>query len=205
MRPCENTQQFFEKAEGIGGDLGKAPEMLFNEINNDLEGSWNHIRSQQEKLEQSLNEFKTIVYKTAVLWKIQRLTGGYRSFGTAGRNTADNEMYISQPGAGVIQEGLLGARISYIGGVVPSDQIAQFKRLIVRATRCQVFVHAFDLHIHTEDQLLSDPYHVRKSIFVLCFQDGSVVEDKLRRICNSFTGAIFEVKLDGIDEEIAHQ
>ena len=75
----------------------------------------------------------------------------------------------------------------------------------MRATRCQVYVHAFDLHIHTEDQLLNDPYHERKSIFVLCFQDGSVVEDKLRRICNSFTGTIFEVKLDGIDEEIARQ
>jgi len=112
-------------------------------------------------------------------------------------------MYISQPGAGVIQEGLLGARISYIGGVVPSENIAQFKRLIVRATRCQVFVHSFDLHLHREDQLMNDSYHERKSIFVLCFQDGSAMEDKIRRICNSFPGAIFEIKLDGIDEEIA--
>lgn len=103
MRPCENAEQFFEKAEGIGATLGKAPEMLFNEINNDLEDSWKHIRSQQEKLEESLKEFKHIVYKTAVLWKIQRLTGGFRSFGgTPSQNPADNEMYISQPGAGVI-------------------------------------------------------------------------------------------------------
>lgn len=134
---------------------------------------------------------------------MRRLTGGYQSSGQSA--SADNEMYISTAGSGLIQEGLLGAQINYIGGVIPSEQIAQFKRLVVRATKCQVFVHSFDLHIHAEDQLVHDPYHARKSIFVLCFQDGSTVQDKLRRICNSFTGFTFEVKIDGIDKEIEEQ
>lgn len=47
--------------------------------------------------------------------------------------------------------GLIGAHINYIGGVISSDQIPQFKRFIVRATRCQVFVHSFDLILHKED------------------------------------------------------
>jgi len=59
--------------------------------------------------------------------------------------------------------------------------------------------------LHREDQLVGDPYDVKKSIFVLAFQDGSVIEDKIRRICNSFPGDIFEVKLEGINEEIQSQ
>ena len=72
----------------------------------------------------------------------------------------------------------------------------------MRATRCQVFVHSFDLYLHKEDQLIDDPYHERKSIFVLCYQDGSALEGKVKRICSSFPGAIFEVNIDGIDEQI---
>lgn len=53
--------------------------------------------------------------------------------------------------------------------------------------------------------MVGDPYDVKKSIFVLAFQDGSVIEDKIRRICNSFPGDIFEVKLEGINEEIQSQ
>lgn len=138
------------------------------------------------------------MFKLAVLWKIQRITGGYKL--TTGNND-DYEMVANPADA----TGFIGAHISYIGGVIASDQIAQFRRFIVRATRCQVFVHSFDLYLHREDQLVGDPYGDKRSIFVLAFQDGSVIEDKIRRICNSFQGDIFEVKLDGIDEEITAQ
>jgi len=149
-------------------------------------------------MEQQFLIFKDTVFKLAVLWKVQRLTGGYRSRKTL---RDDNEMYHAR-NDGVMQEGLLATRISYLGGVIDSEHVAQFKRFIVRATRCQVFVHSFELHLHREDQIIGDNYDERKSIFVLAFQDGSVLEDKIRRICNSFPGEIYEVKLDGIDEEI---
>jgi hypothetical protein len=35
-----------------------------------------------------------------------------------------------------IQENLLPMKIMYIGGIISSDQLLQFKRLVIRATRC---------------------------------------------------------------------
>jgi hypothetical protein len=46
---------------------------------------------------------------------------------------------------GNLQDNLMAMRIMYIGGVIASDQMPQFRRLIIRATRCQVYVHSFEL------------------------------------------------------------
>jgi len=46
MKSCENIEQFFEKIKDLGGELGKANHLLFNEINSDLKGTFTHIKSQ---------------------------------------------------------------------------------------------------------------------------------------------------------------
>jgi hypothetical protein len=73
---------------------------------------------------------------------------------------------------------------------------------MIRVTRCQVFVHSFDLYTHAEDQIIGDNYDQKKSIFVLAYQEGSVLSAKILKICNSFNGTVFSVKLEGIDHEI---
>jgi hypothetical protein len=46
MKSCENIQQFFEKIKTLGGELGKANHLLFNEISKDLKSSYSHIKTQ---------------------------------------------------------------------------------------------------------------------------------------------------------------
>ena len=48
--------------------------------------------------------------------------------------------------------------IKYIGGVLSTHDLPAFRRFIIRVTRCRVFVHAFDLHAHAEDQIIGDDY-----------------------------------------------
>lgn len=78
----------------------------------------------------------------------------------------------------------------------------QFRRLIIRATRCQVYVHTFELALDPSDQLIGDNYDAKKSVFVLAFQEGSVLEDKIRRIVSSFPGTNFDVKLDSLENDL---
>ena len=57
----------------------------------------------------------------------------------------------------------------HIGGVIDNADIMQFKRFIIRATRCKVAVDTFDLHVHRKDMINGDEYHKGKSIFLLSF------------------------------------
>lgn len=93
----------------------------------------------------------------------------------------------------------------HIGGVIDNKDIMQFKRFIIRATRCKVAVDTWDLHIHREDYIHGDNYHVGKSIFLLSFQKNrdieSVLERKVRRICSNFPGEIFEININEINDK----
>jgi hypothetical protein len=37
---------------------------------------------------------------------------------------------------------------------------------------------------------------------VLAFQEGSILEEKIRRICQSFPGEVFEAKLATLSQEL---
>jgi hypothetical protein len=78
----------------------------------------------------------------------------------------------------------------------------QFRKLVIRATRCQVFVHAFDLNLSPSDKIIGDDYDKKKSIFILAYQNGSMMEDKIRRICNSFTPDVFDLKVESLNTDI---
>jgi hypothetical protein len=103
---------------------------------------------------------------------------------------------------GHLQDNLIAMRIIYIGGVIPSEQMPQFRRLIIRATRCQVYVHSFELSCEPADQLIGDNYDAKKSIYILAFQEGSVLEDKIRRIVGSFVSTHFDIKLETLDDDL---
>jgi|APSaa5957512535_1039671.scaffolds.fasta_scaffold70364_1 hypothetical protein len=70
MKKCDNIEHFFAKIEALKDEMGKANNLLFNEINKDLTSTFDHIKAQHEALENNLNIFKTCVFKLAILWKI---------------------------------------------------------------------------------------------------------------------------------------
>lgn len=78
----------------------------------------------------------------------------------------------------------------------------QFRRMVIRATRCQVYVHSFELNLEPADQLIGDSYDDKKSVYVLAFQEGSVLEDKIRRIVGSFAGTNFDVKIETMEDDL---
>lgn len=45
MKNCENIEQFFEKIKNLGGEMGKANHLLFNEISKDLKSTYTHIKA----------------------------------------------------------------------------------------------------------------------------------------------------------------
>lgn len=90
----------------------------------------------------------------------------------------------------------------YSGGVVDSDQVALLKRLILRATRCQAYVYSFDLHIGSENRIIGDKYDQKKSVFILAYVSGGRMQEKVKRISNSFCDNTIDVAIETIDQEM---
>jgi hypothetical protein len=51
--------------------------------------------------------------------------------------------------------------------------------MVIRTTRAQTLVYDYELKIEQKDQIVGDDYHVNKRVFILAFQEGSVISDKL--------------------------
>ena len=62
-----------------------------------------------------------------------------------------------------------------------------------------MLIHSFDLKVALEDQMIGDHYHEKKTIFILAFQSGATIEAKIRKICKSFGGIVFDVEIENID------
>jgi len=50
--------------------------------------------------------------------------------------------------------------MNYIGGVISTKDLEQFRRLVVRAGKCKIFVHSVDLELADEDRIIGDDYDV---------------------------------------------
>lgn len=96
-----------------------------------------------------------------------------------------------------LNEGLLaaGTRIVYLGGVLPNEDLVQFRRMMTRVTRGKVLVRSTRLEIPFEDSFLKEPdYGKDKAVFILAFEEGDYIMDRVKRIANSFkSGETFEI------------
>ena len=140
MKSCQNIEQFFEKMQALGGEMGKANHLLMNEISKDLASTHSHIKQQQEALEANMDVFKQCVFKLAILWKIQRLTVGYTRRGSIRtRFNQDQDNEYQAAGSLTEETRLLDpntVHIKYSGGVISTHDLPSFRRFIIRVTRC---------------------------------------------------------------------
>jgi len=82
------------------------------------------------------------VFKIEVLKRAQQMIGEQERIASS-INNSDVESRMDF--GGMVHDSLLALKIMYVGGIVRSDELANFRRLIIRATRCQVYVHSYEL------------------------------------------------------------
>jgi hypothetical protein len=73
-----------------------------------------------------------------------------------------------------------------MGGVIKSENIVAFRRSIFRQLRGKTYVHTFAVNLALGDTLIGDDFDRNRYVFILAFQGGNIIEDKIRRICNAY-------------------
>lgn len=88
-----------------------------------------------------------------------------------------------------------------MGGIVKVEDIAKFKRMIIRATRAQTLVHDFPLVLADTEKICEDNYDENRRIIIMAFQDGSTIQEKLKRVVGSFESDFYTINTESLTEE----
>lgn len=68
-----------------------------------------------------------------------------------------------------LKENLLSTQVSYMGGIIKVEDIAKFKKMVIRSTRAQTLVHDFPLILQDTEKLVNDPYDENRKIIIMAF------------------------------------
>jgi V-type H+-transporting ATPase subunit a len=87
--------------------------------------------------------------------------------------------------------------IERVAGVVESDDIVRFRKLIFRATKGKSFMY-------TEQFQDLDAQELKpRSVYIITYYDGAHIREKIQRICDSFSGQRFNLpELNQLGEQI---
>ena len=85
-----------------------------------------------------------------------------------------------------------GVRITHIAGTIDVDEKDRLKKLLFRATRGKALTFFSDFK--TESKVVAGQKTLRdKSVYIVVFQEGRQMREKIMRICDSFMGQRFEI------------
>lgn len=71
-----------------------------------------------------------------------------------------------------------------------------FKKLLFRSTRGKAYVHFFDYEIQPLDRMIHINDHKDKLVYIVVFEEGLYLKEKIKRICQNSTDNMFELQRD---------
>lgn len=83
--------------------------------------------------------------------------------------------------------------ISFVAGTIKDSEKERMTRLLFRTTRGKALTYFHDF-------VQGD---VNKAVYMVVYQDGAMIRDRVQKICDSFMGQRFEVPpLSNIKQEV---
>ncbi len=89
-----------------------------------------------------------------------------------------------------------------LGGTIKSAEQLRFKTLMMRATRDKTINDFYPISVEKEDLLKRDKSIEDQMVFLVFFQDGPHLRNRVTRVCNSFMGSLFEINQGSIDQQL---
>jgi V-type H+-transporting ATPase subunit a len=91
--------------------------------------------------------------------------------------------------------------ISYLAGTIDSTDQMRFKKMVYRATRGKALTYFRALASDGLQDYAGLLDQRPRTVYVIVFQEGSHIRDKLIKICDSFMGKNFDIpqSIDNVD------
>lgn len=178
--------------------------MLFEEIEQDVIDKEKFVQVQTEKIREMHENYLTMLDYSQVLRSVGNIipsigggknlraslgggalideeekegSRGQYSINEYGVNEGDKVPLIDQSEALV--------NIAYIAGTIEVEEKARLKKLLFRATRGKALTFFDDFDLPTRD---ANGRPKTKAVYIVVFQEGRQIRDRIVRICDSFMG-----------------
>ncbi len=201
MEKPKSVEEFLKNINSIQGKMKKAGNLFFESIEEDIKEKENFVQDQTSKSKEIHDSFTLLFEYKTVLKKAEHIL----QFNARGLINADEGSALgSLNGEGRTSTPLMaesaGIAVGHIAGTIAKEEEYRFKKLIFRATRGNALTYFDDF-----DQPIKDYYGngTQKSVYVVIFQEGSSVREKIIKICDSFLGERFDIPTGGIQDKIS--
>ena len=154
----------------------KAPRVLFDDMEADIASKTNFMRKQDALLKEIMQDYSCLVIRINILQIAFSMLHS--------ENSSDHFPSQSED----LTSPLLGSspldrvKIGYIGGACPKQEQLALKKLVFRAMRGRAFIYYYEIP-EQQDTLLKGLD--QKVLFIIVYQTGEFVYQRLRKLCES--------------------
>ena len=206
VRKPKDIAHFLENLESLRNQKKKANNLLFEEIEQDVIQKELFVIQQTEKLKEMTDSYLTMIDYKNVLKKVGEIIprlhaggeGGVRASMHGGLNIAggfhtslNDEEEKDHSRVPLINSALegQGVLITHVAGTIDPLEKERLKKLLFRATRGKALTYFADFQVSGGANATT----IDKSVYIVVFQEGSTVREKILRICDSFMGQRFDL------------
>ena len=192
----------------------KAANLLFEEIEHDIVEKERFVSEQTEKLKEMNDSYLTMLDYEKVLRSVAiimpRIHAGGPDVkasmhgGVNMRQDFKQHVSLNNDNESIIAP-LMGANggdeqsvfITHIAGTIDSDEKERLKKLLFRATRGKALTYFSDFEVRNPivgAVVKGGPKKIQqKSVYIVVFQEGRMIRERIVRICDSFMGQRFDL------------
>lgn len=126
------------------------------------------------------------------------------------RRTDSDENLFGNRSSGSLEEGhgnysssdnYRALNLSSLAGIINRVEVQRLKRIVFRASRGNALVHTIPI-IKPIKEYTGEV--VDKDVYIITFQDGEILREKLTKICDSFTSEKFEIPTTSFEAKLDH-
>jgi len=214
---CEEPQEFLSELKAHLIFQKKSEKNHFEEIENEIDRRIDQLHAHGNRYETLIEKYNHLIEYKQVLLKTRPIMfmSSERSFrGKISPKSQVNPPFVSEYDTNSV-------RFEYLAGVVNTEEVQTFRKLLFRATRGMIWKTFLDIENAKNDAQRFDRSHFLdqdvevkpKSVFLIVYQGGTynTMKDRLHKICQ-FTGvskygvptqeAEFDTKLSEIEREL---
>lgn len=196
LKKPKDPKTFLDNLEAMHRSRKKSSSLYFEEIEQEIKNKEGFVSQQIEVLKKMHEDLNHLIEYKTVLSKAASVIGGRK-------NETEESMSVDlSKSEQDVHASLVGGQeisIGHLAGTILKEEQERFNRLIFRATRGNAIVCFREF---TKPIVDYTGKKSMKSVYIVIFQEGEFIRDRIIRICDSFMGTRYEIPYGGFTDKL---
>lgn len=196
LKKPRDASSFLENIQAVYRNRKRSCSLYFEEIEAEINKKETFVSQQIDILKKMHEDLNHLIQYKTVLSKAASVIGGGKLLGDKSMS-----MDVSRDSVDV-HESLVGGNeitIGHIAGTILKEEQERFNRLIFRATRGNAIACFREFTKPVYDYFGKESM---KSVYIIVFQEGEFIRERITKICDSFMGDRYEIPHGGFTDKL---